>query len=142
MDRAFYKKNCEKIEKSVGESFFKSEKFLDTLQTSQVHKKLKELHEAHAYSVGGFISGEIMLTITLHLLSGASYVDLGLLYVCGYSSTCRTFHHVINNWICNDKAVAINYYDNLTNIEKYGKPQNPFLPTLAIWAYLVASLAS
>ena len=115
---------------------------MDALHTSQVHKKLKEPHEAHVHSTVGFISGEVMLAISLRLLPGTFYLDLGLIYVCGYSSTYRMFHHVINNWICNDKAVAINYYDNLTNIEKYGKPQNPFLPTLAIWAYLVASLAS
>ena len=99
MDRTCYKKICEKIEKSVGESTFKSDKFLDTLHTSHVHKKLKGLHEAHVHSTGGFISGEIMLDITLRLLTCASYLDLGLLYVCGYSSMHRMSHHVIKIWV-------------------------------------------
>lgn len=97
MDRKCFDLLCEKIINVIGEEKFMSEDFLESLETSHAHKKLKDMHHAHKHSTGGFISGEIRLAITLRLMAGASYLDLGLLYVCGYSSICRIFHHVIEN---------------------------------------------
>ena len=45
-----FRKLCEKIENDVGEAAFKSDKFLELLPTSHVHKKLKEATHAHFHS--------------------------------------------------------------------------------------------
>ena len=69
MERLCFKKSCEKIENVVDEKDFKSEVFLETLTTSHVHTKLKESYNVHVRSTGGFVSGDIMLAITLRLLA-------------------------------------------------------------------------
>ena len=117
MDRKCFDLLCEKIVNAVGEEKLMSEEFLDSLETSHPHKKLKDMHHAHKHSTGGFASGEIRLAITLRLMAGASYLDLGLLHICGYSSTHRIFHHVAENWICNDEIVSIDFCENMTNVD-------------------------
>ena len=117
MDRDCFSKLCDRIEKVVGEEHFMSEEFLHALETSQVHKRCKCMQLSHKDSTGGFVCGEIRLAITLRLMAGASYLDLGLLYVCGYSSIYRIFHHAIEHWMCNDKIACINCFDNLNDID-------------------------
>ena len=117
MDREYFYKLCQTIEKAVGEAEFKSEKFLELVPTSHIHKKLKNMHLAHLHSTGGFISGEIKVDITLRFLAGSSPLDLGLLYVCSYSSIYRMFHHVVEHWTCNDEVVGIDLYDQLNEDE-------------------------
>ena len=126
MDSNCFKLLYEKIEDIVGKENFLSEEFLELLEISYVHKKLKIINNMHKHSTGSFISGEIYLAIILRLMTGASYLDLGLLYVCGYSSIYRIFHYVIENWICNDKIVKIECYENLTNIESMKKAAKEF----------------
>ena len=69
------------------------------------------------HSTGGFISGEIKLAINLRLLDGGAYLYLGLLHVCGHSSICRTFYHVVEHWTCNNDVVIIALYDQLNDVE-------------------------
>ena len=117
---------CDKIEAAVGESEFLSEKFLESLESSHAHKKIKIMHDAHKSSTGGFACGEIRLAITLRLLAGSSYMDLGLLCVCGCSSIYRIFHYVMTNWICNDEVIDTDCYKNFTNDEAMKKAANIF----------------
>ena len=106
MDSNCFKLLCEKIEDVVGKENFLSEEFLELLETSHVHKKLKIMNNAHKHSTGGFISGEIRLAITLRLMAGASYLDLGLLYVRGYSSIYR-IRHVM--FVCLKRKKYLNF---------------------------------
>lgn len=117
MEKLCFKKLCKDIERAVGEEVFLSEKFL----REEIHQKkyidLKKMNDAHKDSTGGFISGEVRLAITLRLLSGASYLDLGLLFITSYSHVYDIYHYVIKYWINNDDVISIDFYKNLTDVE-------------------------
>ena len=48
---------------------------------------------------------------------GASYIDLGLLFVTSYSNIYCIFHYVNEYWIFNDKVILINFFNNLTDVD-------------------------
>ncbi len=48
------------------------------------------------------------LAITLRMLAGGSYLDLGLIFGTGTSYPYENFCKVICHWICQDKLVRIN----------------------------------
>ena len=62
------------------------------------------------------ICGEIKLAITLRMLAGGSYLDLAALFTCGMSYVYEIFHHVNKHWICNNKFMTIDFYNNLTDV--------------------------
>jgi len=45
------------------------------------------IYNAHLYSLGRIILGEIKLTIILRLLAGASYLDLYIVYSISYKQS-------------------------------------------------------
>lgn len=96
MDRACFYQLCKKIEIAVGEDVFLSEKFLKYTINEEKYEHLKKMNVAHEYSTGGLISGEMKVAITLRLLSGALYLDLGLLFVTSYSTIYWIFHYMIH----------------------------------------------
>ena len=95
MDKNCFMQLCRDIEKSVGEDVFRSERFLRDGINHPKYYKLKQMQHAHLNSTGGFISGEVRLAITLRLLSGTFYQDLGLLFVISYSGIYHIFHYVL-----------------------------------------------
>ena len=100
MSRECFCDICRRIEENVGESQFKSEQYLRNLKESSdpADKKILQAMKCHAdKSTGGFISGEVKLTITLRILAGGSYLDLALLYDTSSSHAYDIFHSVINN---------------------------------------------
>ena len=112
MERGCFRSLCRKIEEAVGDSEFKSESYLRNLRTGAVPNSVKQkFDKIHQKTTGGFISGEIKVAMTLRLLAGGSYLDLGLLYEMSFSYTYEIFHHVVKNWINNDKLVKISGKD-------------------------------
>ena len=69
---------CLKIIKGVGEEEFISEQYL----VGQVARntKLRKMFMAHHKTSGGFICGEVKLTITLRILAGRSYLDVSEIF--------------------------------------------------------------
>ncbi|KAL3805723.1 hypothetical protein ACHAW5_003832 [Stephanodiscus triporus] len=66
---------------------------------------------AHSVYTGGIICGEVKLAITLRMLAGGSYLDLGLIFGTGSTYPYAIFRHVIIQWICDDKLVNISGID-------------------------------
>ena len=77
MSRECFKHLCNRITTIVGEDEFKSDEYLNNLRHSNDPKV--RMMKAHEDSIGGFVSGEIKLAVTLRLLAGGSYLDLSLL---------------------------------------------------------------
>ena len=92
---------------------FKSEESLRNLpstlgpRNSVAKAQIRKLFQAHSVQTGGIICGEIKLAITLPMLAGGFYLDLGLIFGTGYSYPYVIFCQVIFEWICNDKLVNI-----------------------------------
>ncbi len=59
-------------------------------------------------TTGGIISGESRLAITLQMLAGGSYLDLGIIFGTGSTHPYAIFRQVVvMNWICDDRLVDI-----------------------------------
>ncbi len=63
---------------------------------------------AHYYSTGGFISGEVKLALTLCILGGGWYLDMGLLFVSSFNHTHKIVKYVVNNWLVHESIYPIN----------------------------------
>jgi hypothetical protein len=81
---------CLKNIDTVGEEGFKPCHYLMSKQTMNKEKG-SEFH-------GGVISGELKLAMTIHMLAGASYLDLLDTYDVGSGSVFTSFHQAIS-WI-------------------------------------------
>ncbi len=104
---------CSRIIKAVGESEFKSETYLEMLEHAPGTTMMGRVYCMHKQYYGGLICGEIKLAITLRLMAGGSYLDLAALYVCGYTYVYSIFHYVTERWICNEKVIAIELYNQI-----------------------------
>jgi hypothetical protein len=97
---------CTRIKDNVGEGTFKSEAYLrdllgDTAPPDLVSMcQLRRLAKATFIQYGGLICGEVKLAITLRMLAGGSYLDLGLIFGTGTSYPYDFFYKVICHWIC------------------------------------------
>ena len=77
MDRACFKELCFTIIGAVGESKFKSQAYIDAFLKGGCN-----MYDANVLAVGGYISGEIKLAITIRLLAGGDTLDLAVfLYI-------------------------------------------------------------
>ncbi|KAL7506494.1 hypothetical protein ACHAXN_009688 [Cyclotella atomus] len=110
MERECFEHLCQQIIANVGEGAFKSEEYLHELKHGYVGIDIKNTNiaNAHEHSTGGFVSGEVKLALTLRLLAGGSYMDLALLFDVGFSTAYEILHHVIKEWILDDRLVKIN----------------------------------
>jgi len=114
MSRECFKYLCKRIEENIGPSKFKSEQYLCNLRSGKdLNCGKQRMDNAHMKSTGGFISGEVKLALTLHLLAGGSYIDLSLLYETGFTYSYEIFHDVITNWINDDRLVKVSGKDFL-----------------------------
>ena len=105
---------CADIEEVVGEEEFKSEAYIERClkiekEDYSTASKKRKMFYAHTTTSGGYIAGEVKLAITLRLLSGASYLDIGALYCCGYTYCYEIFHDVIKDWINNDNIEKLKF---------------------------------
>ena len=74
---------------------------------SKTENQMRNLAKGHLVSTGGIISGKVKLAITLQMLARGSYLDLGLIFGTGSTYPYAIFHHVVLNWICDDRLVDI-----------------------------------
>lgn len=113
MPRECFDLLCKKIRANVGEDKFKSEEYLEDLTNSLAPPdsiatcRLRRLAKANLNDTGGWISGEVKLAITLRMLAGGSYLDLGLIFGTGSTYPYTIFNNVITRWICKDDLVKI-----------------------------------
>ena len=127
MSRECFLSLCQKIESNRGAEDFKSEAFLDVLESEGRTTMRGRIYDIHKKYCGGLICGEIKLAITIRLMTGGSYLDLAALYVCGFSYTYQIFHYVNANWICSDDLTRmIDFYDNLTDEDAMKKGSMAF----------------
>ena len=113
MSRECFTLLAKKIELNVGAEVFKSKEYLRRLKCDPnfpyaLFNTQKNLSAAHEHTTGGFISGEVKLAITLHMLAGGSYLDLSLLYEMAQSSAHMIFHQVVSERINDVRLVDIN----------------------------------
>ena len=76
MSRLCFQKLCDTIQHNVGKKIFCSEAFIKETLSSRP-SKLASIFRAHEITSGGFVCGEVHVAITLRLLAGASYLDIG-----------------------------------------------------------------
>jgi hypothetical protein len=121
MPRECFDLLCKKIRANVGEDKFKSEEYLEELTNSLAPPdsiatcRLRRLAKAHLNDTGGWISGEVKLAITLRMLAGGSYLDLGLIFGTGSTYPYTIFNNVITRWICKDDLVKISGLEYCNN---------------------------
>ena len=72
---------------------------------SMAEMQMRSLVRGHMATTGGIISGEVKLVITLRMLEGGSYLDLGIIFGTGSTHPYTIFHQVVVNWICDDRLV-------------------------------------
>ena len=126
MSRPCFKKLCKKIEKGVGEKAFKSEKFLDKMKEEGHSTVLGSMHRASEATTGDYICGEIKVAIALRMMAGASYLDMFLWMNINPDYARSVFRTVTKHWFCNDKVMAINFFDLLQDTDELNKIRKDF----------------
>jgi len=129
MSKECFEKLTQDIINAVGEEEFKSEEYLNTklhVERDDVSasNKRKRMFHAHSYTSGGYICGEVKLALTLRLLSGASYLDVAIIYCCGYTYTYEIFHDTLQKWINNDDVIpyaGLKYLDDFVKMKEVAK---------------------
>jgi hypothetical protein len=96
MHKDSFLKLSDLIESSVGQAVFKSEEWLCSSAPSQ--EKKKAVSNLGTDALGGILSGELKLAITIRLLAGASYLDVLMIFGISKTSLYNVFHEV-NVWI-------------------------------------------
>jgi len=122
MTREYFSKLCVSIEESVGAHKFKGEAYSNEPCTN----KFTRLYHGNEKCCYGYISGEVKLGLTLHLLAGACYLNLEVIYKLQFQVLYITFHYVLTNWICNDDVIVINFYNQGTDLESMKSTSSSF----------------
>jgi hypothetical protein len=115
MNRRTFLNLCNVIESNVGVDEFKSERYLESLETQ--NSMIGSISRAHGATSSGFVSGEIKVAITLRILAGGSYLDLFVIYNIFQTHAYKIFHDTLKNWICNDEIFSINGEQYLNDLE-------------------------
>ena len=111
---------CNRIATNHGEHQFRSEDYINNLYdgnyaNSRDMVDFTNLAHAARSSTGDFISGEVKVAMTLRILAGGTYMDLGLIFEIGETYAYQIFHDVIGKWILDDRLVKINGIDYCNN---------------------------
>ena len=125
MTRPCFHLLCQTIIKSIGESAFKSEQYIDAfldLPRNALSKcKQVQMHQAHVDTCGGYVSGEVKLGITLRMLAGGDSLDLGAIFDISVSHIRAIFIDVVEHWIVDNNIGNINMAAYLDNPEALTK---------------------
>ena len=88
MSKVYFQILCDKIEDIVGNTTFKSERYL----TKMMHPPLiangtraRNIVVANDSSTGGMISGEVKLALTLRILGGGTYMDMAMIFEVSFN---------------------------------------------------------
>ena len=75
MDWCCFSHLCKRIDRSIGESKFKSKKLIKKLRKMKFETKESRMYCCHRLTSGDYISRKFKLAITLQLLARVSYLD-------------------------------------------------------------------
>ena len=126
---------CSKIEQAVGETEFKSEKFIEKLRLENRQTPRSRMYFAALKTTGDYIPGEVKVGMTLRYLAGGSYLDLFLWYNSHPDHISYIVKKVTREWFCNDEVMSIDIYrDVLSNnariqeiVKQFAKSSNGVL---------------
>ena len=120
-----FEKLCDSVNDKIGERVFKAEEWLCSTEGRElIQKKRKEL-TLGTETLGGFISGEIKIAIMLRLMSGASYLDVLLIFGVSTASLYNIFHEV-NSWIVLTFRFPLNEWIQTKNEEALNRVAESF----------------
>ena len=80
----------------IGENNFKSEAYIDAFLRGK-----DIMYNAYVKSTGGYISGELKLDITLHLLAGGDFYNLAVAFDVYPDHYKIKLYEVLKNWVIN-----------------------------------------
>ncbi len=86
---------------------FKSEEYLENIINLSCTDPSNNIVLVHAHSTGGFISGEVKLAMTLHILCGGSYLYTSLLFEVSFNHVHKIVKEVINNWLIHESLMGL-----------------------------------
>ena len=115
MYRACFLQLCLDIEAEVGTKEFKSEQYLQHLDTTAIMDRTSSAYHARKHTSGDTISGEWKVALTLRMMAGATYLDMYLWSNVSTFHICKIFNHVTKNWI--NAALSIDIYDDVMGNE-------------------------
>jgi len=116
MDRECFQQLCSIILKKVGEKNFKPESYLHRLDSDSSREG--NIYRAHKKTSGGYISGEIKVAITLRILAGASYLDVGCIFGVHHQYVSKIFLEVVTEWFCLDEISPLGLDETLDDENK------------------------
>ena len=96
MPRESFGTLCSRVKEKVGEEVFKSADWISNLGRSM--RVSNGVRGCALDPVGGLLSGEMKLGMTIRILAGASYLDLLMGYSVSSSTVFNAFHEGIG-WI-------------------------------------------
>ena len=96
MTRRCFNLLYQKIIASVGESQFKPEAYI-----TEFLRGKDQIHDASYLTTAGYISGEIKVAITLHLLGGGDILDLEVISNFQSDHYVRIIQDVLLKWVIN-----------------------------------------
>ena len=109
MSKVHFQLLCDKIEDLAGPAEFKSELYLnEMLKESIIANGERNIFAAHEQSTGGMISGEVKLALTLRVLGGGTYMDMGMIFEISFNHCHKIFKLVIKDWLTHELFYPIN----------------------------------
>ena len=110
---------CQKIICAVGERKFKSESYIDAFLRGK-----DNMFVAHELTSDEYISSETELAVTLRLLAGGDFYDLGVIFNISFEHCDQIIYSVLKDWIIDrniDKIDMEDYLDNLDEIKSVSR---------------------
>jgi hypothetical protein len=96
MSKILFKQLVDDVTSIIPSHIFKSKEYLQTIVDSCVPTdSSNNIILAHHNSMGGFISGEIKLAITLRVLGGATYLDCAIFFEVSFNHCHKIFKEVV-----------------------------------------------
>ena len=111
MKKKIFSSLCQRVEAAVGRKAFKSEYYLTSLLIREEGSKAaSRMYRNSLWFLGDYIAGELRMALTLRYLAGATCLDLYLWSKINPDHIKNIVNDVIQNWICNDRVIMIDYY--------------------------------
>ena len=110
MSKILFRKLIDDVSSVIPAHSFKSEEYLKKIldKTLTSPNQVNNIVFAHYNSMGGFVSGEIKLAITMRILGGGSYLDCALFFEVSFNHAHKIFNEVVTEWLCHPSFNAIN----------------------------------
>ena len=116
MTQEAFSELCGLIIDAIGEDKFRSESYIERFLADK-----NCMYMDHCLSLGGFISGETRLAITLRLLSDSDACDIGVLFDISPYHCSKIMQNVLKDWINTHSIGGMNMSEYLTDLEQIAK---------------------